>query len=156
MAANPDTAAAKTEDEALSRTELLLEQEKLRLERERLLLEQERLSAARDRLQSQSQISYTASGKLKVTVSTLILVSIISALTGGILGAFSTSMHITRQQRASLQRVMDSLAVSERPETEVLAEDGSTVTNLASEMPAWLKSMKPRESHSGISLVVIQ
>ncbi len=76
-----------TGDEALSRTELQIEQEKLKLERERILLERERLESARQRVQAQEGLHTDQNGRLAVKLSTLILVSIICTLVGGILGA---------------------------------------------------------------------
>ncbi|MBP5321083.1 MAG: hypothetical protein J6334_08845 [Kiritimatiellae bacterium] len=142
------------QDDELSKTEIQLEQEKLRLERERILLEQERLATARERLESQAQMMRsTAGGKPAVSVSTTILISIICTLLGGILGAVSSSLHQNYQKNAKLQQVMDTLATVTPEEMEsatnsVPAEGGA--------VPTWLKTMKPRGAHSGISLVVIQ
>lgn len=148
--AAPDSVAA---DETLSRTELQIEQEKLKLERERILLERERLEAVRDRLAAREGLRTDKDGKLSVTLSTLILVSIICTLTGGILGAFSTSTHLDRRNTARLQEVMQTLAAAS-PESIGVTTNGSP--SAASEMPAWLKAMKPKGAHAGISLVVIQ
>ena len=84
-----------TGDEALSRTELQIEQEKLKLERERILLERERLESVRERVQAQEGLHTDQNGRLAVKLSTLILVSIICTLVGGILGALSTSTRRT-------------------------------------------------------------
>ena len=148
--AAPDPVAA---DETLSRTELQIEQEKLKLERERILLERERLEAVRDRITAQEGLRTDKDGKLSVTLSTLILVSIICTLTGGILGAFSTSTHLDRRNTARLQEVMQTLAAASPESIGITTNGGSSA---ASEMPAWLKAMKPKGAHAGISLVVIQ
>jgi hypothetical protein len=140
-------------DEAPSRTELQIEQEKLKLERERILLERERLEAVRDRLQAQRGLHTDKNGKLSVTLSTLILVSIICTLVGGILGAFSTSTHLDRRNTARLQEVMQTLA-SVSPEPIAVATNEAT--GASSDLPTWLKAMKPKSAHAGISLVVIQ
>ncbi len=140
-------------EEELSRTELQIEQEKLRLERERILLERERLEAARERIKVQEGLHTDKNGKLSVTLSTLILVSIICTLVGGILGAFSTSAHLDRRSTARLQEVMQTLA-SASPES--LGVTTNEAASAASDMPAWLRAMKPRGAHAGISLVVIQ
>ena len=142
-----------TADETLSRTELQIEQEKLKLERERILLERERLEAARDRIKAQENLRTDKNGKLSVTLSTLILVSIICTLTGGILGAFSTSSHLDRRNTARLQEVMQTLAATSSESISITTNENG---NASSEMPGWLKSMKPKGAHSGISLVVIQ
>lgn len=140
-------------EEAMSRTELQIEQEKLRLERERILLERERLEAARERIKVQEGLHTDGNGKLSVTLSTLILVSIICTLVGGILGAFSTSTHLDRRNTARLQEVMQTLA-SASPESVGVATNEAGAAS--ADMPAWLRAMKPRGAHAGISLVVIQ
>ncbi len=144
---------AKTGEETLSRTELQIEQEKLKLERERILLERERLESMRDRVKVQESIHADKNGKLSVTLSTLTLVSIICLLVGGILGAFSTSARLDRRNTARLQEVMQTLATAS-PESVGISTNESTSAN--AEMPSWLKAMKPKGSHTGISLVVIQ
>ncbi len=152
--ANGANEESKTVDETLSRTELQIEQEKLKLERERILLERERLEAMRDRVKMEEGFHTDRTGKLSVPVSTLTLVSIICLLVGGILGAFSTSTHLDRRNAARLQEVMQTLA-SASPETiGVTTNESGTATT--AEMPAWLKAMKPKGAHTGISLVVIQ
>jgi hypothetical protein len=87
-----------------------------------------------------------------VKLSTLVLVSIICTLVGGILGAFSTSTHLDRRNTARLQEVMQTLAASSPATIDVTT---NTTETAASEMPAWLKAMKPKGAHAGISLVVI-
>lgn len=144
----------KAADETLSRTELQIEQEKLKLERERILLERERLESMRDRVKMEEGFHTDKNGKLSVTVSTLTLVSIICLLVGGILGAFSTSTHLDRRNAARLQEVMQTLA-SASPETIGVSTNESGAA-AAAEMPSWLKAMKPKGAHTGISLVVIQ
>ena len=136
-------------DEGLSRIELQIEQEKLKLERERILLEQERLAAMRDRMQSAA-----GNGGQRITLSTLTLVSIICTLVGGILGAFSTSLHLDRRNTVRMQEVMQTLAATSPEALTITAvEDG---TNTVSEMPEWLKNRKPTGKFSGIKLLVIQ
>ena len=141
-----------TGDETLSRTELQIEQEKLKLERERILLERERLEAVRERVQAQKGLHTDQNGRLAVKLSTLVLVSIICTLVGGILGALSTSTHLDRRNTARLQEVMQTLAASSPATIDVTT---NTTETAASEMPAWLKAMKPKGAHAGISLVVI-
>ena len=140
-------------EEALSRTELQIEQEKLKLERERILLERERLESVRDRVKAEQGLRTDKNGKLSVTLSTLTLVSIICLLVGGILGAFSTSTHLDRRNTARLQEVMQTLATASPEAVGVVTNTSGEVTK---EMPAWLKAMKPKGAHAGISLVVIQ
>jgi hypothetical protein len=140
-------------EETLSRFELQIEQEKLKLERERILLERERLESVRDRVKVEERLHTDKNGKLSVTVSTLTLVSIICMLVGGILGAFSTSLHVDRRNAARLQEVMQTLATAS-PESIGVTTNEST--SAAADMPAWLKAMKPKGAHTGISLVVIQ
>jgi len=144
---------ARTGDETLSRTELQIEQEKLKLERERILLERERLEAMRDRVKAEEGFHTDKNGTLSVTLSTLILVSIICTLVGGILGAFSTSAHLDRRNTARLQEVMQTLATTSSETVGISTNEGASAS---SDMPTWLKAMKPRGSHAGISLVVIQ
>ena len=141
------------ENDQLSRAELQIEQEKLRLERERIALEQERLQSARDRIEVQAQAQADSSGRLKVSVSTLVMSSMIAALVGGILGALSTSMHTTFQNKARLRQVMETLATKN---VQTIQTESNRVETASGEMPVWLKTMKPRGAHAGISLVFIQ
>ncbi|MDA3925101.1 MAG: hypothetical protein PF904_10430 [Kiritimatiellae bacterium] len=137
-------------EETLSRTEMMIEQEKLKLERERMLLERERLEAVRDRVNTEKNFRVDGSGKQVVAITSVIFISIICLLTGGILGAFSTSFQINRSRTERVREVMQSLS-SVNPDMTMTNQFANS-TN----MPAWLKAMKPKESHSGISLVVIQ
>ena len=139
------------DSETLSRTELQIEQEKLKLERERILLERERLEATRDRAKMESGLHIGKNGKPSVPFSTMALVSIICLLLGGILGAVSTSVRRDQRSAERLQEVMKTL-------TTVAPEASGTNGHAlaTAEMPAWLKTMKPKGSYSGISLVVIQ
>lgn len=146
-------AEMRAAEETLSRTELQIEQEKLKLERERILLERERLEAMRNRTRAAEGLRTDKYGKLSVTLSTLILVSIICTLVGGILGAFSTSMHLDRQNSARLQEVVQTLASSSPELVEITTNQTAAG---GSEMPPWLKAMKPKVNHSGIALVVIK
>ena len=140
---------APAAEESFSRIELQIEQEKLKLERERILLEQERLAAMRDRMQSAA-----GNGGQRITLSTLTLISIICTLVGGILGAFSTSLHLDRRSTVRMQEVMQTLAATSPEELTVTAvADG---TNTVSEMPEWLRNRKPVGKFSGIKLLVIQ
>lgn len=149
-----ETLETAASDDAMSRTELQIEQEKLKLERERILLERARLENLSDRVSAQKNFLQTdPNGKLSVTLSTLILVSIICLLAGGILGAFSTSAHLDRRNTARLQEVMHTLASVSPDALDAVTNGSHSVTN---ELPAWLKAMKPQGAHAGISLVVIQ
>lgn len=138
-------------EEALSRTELQIEQEKLKLERERILLERERLEAMRDRMKMEAGLHVGKDGKPSVALSSVALVSIICLLVGGILGAFSTSVQRDRRSAARLQEVMQTLSA-------VSPEGVGTNAGAAAsaELPSWLKTMQPKGAHAGISLVVIQ
>lgn len=139
-------------DNRLSQTELQLEQEKIKLERERLALERERLEASRERLEKSHGLTADSSGKLTVPLSTLILVSIIFTLLGGILGALSTSTHLARRNTHRLQEVMQSLAVAS-------VEDEATTNGVDaahSTLPPWLKVMTPQRAYSGVSVLVVQ
>ncbi len=139
-------------DDTLSRTELQIEQEKLKLERERILLERDRLEAMRDRLKIESSLRVDRDGKPSVAISTMALLSIICLLVGGILGAVSMSVQRDRRSTARLQEVMRTLA----SDAAVSAKGTNAVFESSSEMPAWLKAMKPKDAYAGISLVVIQ
>lgn len=141
---NEQTASA---EDALSRTELQIEREKLKLERERILLEHERLDAVRERVAAQG------GGRTSVKLSTLILISIICTLVGGILGALSTSTRLDRRRTERLQEVMQTLAAAS-PEPITVTTNATAKAD--SDMPAWLRDMKPQRTHAGISLVVIQ
>lgn len=146
-----DERIKEPDSEAMSRTELQIEQEKLKLERERILLERERLEATRVRAQMESGLHIGKNGKPSVTVSTLAFVSIICLLAGGILGALSMSVRRDQRSAARLQEVMQTLATVSPGGIETNAEPAAS-----SAMPAWLKTMKPKGAYSGISLVVIQ
>ena len=142
-------------EDALSRIELQFEHEKLKLERERILLERERLEATRERYQAQQRWFTDKNGKLSVTLSNMILVSIICTLIGGVLGSLSTSTHLDRRKKARLQEMMQTLA-NVAPTTEVEGQTNA-VQRVAAEMPTWVQVMKPQGgAHAGISLVVIQ
>jgi len=138
------------EEERLSRTEMMIEQEKLKLERERMLLERERLEAVRERANAEQSFRLDATGKQVVTMTSVIFISIICLLTGGILGAFSTSLQMNHNRAKRVREVMQSL--SGGPSDSSMTNQYASSTN----MPAWLQAMKPKDSHSGISLVVIQ
>lgn len=140
-----------SEEETLSRTEMMIEQEKLKLERERMMLERERLEAVRERADAEKNFRVDGNGKRAVAISSLVFTSIICLLMGGILGAFSTSFHINRSRTERVREVMASLS-SVAPDMTMTNQFAGGSTN----MPAWLRAMKPKESHSGISLVVIQ
>ena len=146
-------ADARAADETLSRTELQIEQEKLKLERERILLERERLEAVRDRVKVESGLHLGKDGRPAVAFSTMAMFSIICLLVGGILGAFSSSVHRDRRSAARLQEVMQTLATAS-PEGMGLLTNETASAN--SGMPTWLKTMKPKGAYSGISLVVVQ
>ncbi len=139
------------EDEALSRTELQIEHEKLKLERERILLERERLEALRERVHMENGLRVGQDGKLAVKLSTLILVSIICLLVGGISGAFSSSVHRDRRSAARLQEVMATFAASSKSDLAT-----NELADTVGKVPDWLKTIKPKGEHAGISLVVIQ
>lgn len=141
-----------SEEETLSRTEMMIEQEKLKLERERMLLERERLEAVRERANMEKNFRVDGSGKQVVTVSSLIFISIICLLTGGIMGAFTSSFHMKRDRAERVREVMASLSSVSPDITMTNQFAGGSSTN----MPAWLQAMKPKQAHSGISLVVIQ
>ncbi|MDD2597778.1 MAG: hypothetical protein PHO37_00940 [Kiritimatiellae bacterium] len=138
------------DEETLSRTEMMIEQEKLKLERERMMLERERLEAMRERAKADKDFQLDMSGKQVVTMTSVIFISIICLLTGGILGAFSTSLQINHSRDRRVREVMQSLSG--------VSADSSLTNQLAAStnMPAWLQAMKPKGAHSGISLVVIQ
>ena len=140
-----------SEEETLSRTEMMIEQEKLKLERERMLLERERLESVRERANAEKDFKVDGNGKQVVTISSMVFISIICLLMGGILGAFSTSFHMNRSRTERVREVMESLS-SVSPDMTMTNQFAGGSTN----MPAWLRTMKPKESHSGISLVVIQ
>lgn len=140
-----------SEEETLSRTELMIEQEKLKLERERMMLERERLEALRERANVEKSFRIDNSGKQVVTITSLVFISIICLLAGGIMGAFTASFQMNRSRSQRVREVMASLS-SVNPAVAVTNQLASSSTN----MPAWLQTMKPKGAHSGISLVVIQ
>ena len=154
----PNRPIPSEEGDRLSGGEIQIEREKLRLEHERILLERDRLDAVRERLESENRHLQGINRKLKVPVSTLAMSSIICLLVGGILGAFSMSVRQDRQNRARLQKVMDTFALG----TETLSgERPSASTNSPSRatgnaLPSWLKTVKPKGEHTGVSLVFIQ
>lgn len=153
-----DARAAETDsglpvaEEALSRTELQIEQEKLKLERERILLERERLEAMRDRVKAESGLRVDRDGRPSVSLSNMALVSIICLLAGGILGALSTSIQRDRRSAARLQEVVQTIA---KVSPTGVSTNGRAAAS-SGEMPAWLRTMQPKEAHAGISLIVIQ
>jgi hypothetical protein len=153
MGAENKTISGLAPEETLSRIELQIEQEKLKLERERMLLERERLESVRARIKVEEGLRTDKNGKLAVSVSTLVMASIICVLVGGILGAFSTSTHLSRRSTARLQEVVQSFAAAS-PDS---AGGGTNASGKAvAELPAWLKAVQPADARAGISLVVIQ
>jgi len=140
-----------SEEETLTRTEMMIEQEKLKLERERMLLERERLEAVRERANIDKNFQIDGNGKQLVSVTSMIFISIICLLMGGILGAFSTSFQMNRSRTERVREVMASLS-SVNPDMTMTNQYAGGATN----MPAWLRTMKPQSAHAGISLVVIQ
>lgn len=142
------------EEDRLSRSELQIEQEKLRLERDRILLEQERLRAVQERLAFQEQSKADERGNVRVSLSTLVLTGLVALLAGGMIGVVSTTIHHRYQNRERLRQVMDTLAVN--PVTETVSPSGVSNRTESAVVPAWLKRVQPKDTHAGISLVIIQ
>ncbi len=142
------------EEETLTRAEIQIEQEKLKLERERMLLERERLEAARERNKIRGALYTDQQGKLRVKLSSVIMISIICSLLGGILGALSTSIHLDRRRNARLHEVMQTLA-SNQTEVEVATNESVNVA-VESKLPTWLQVMSPKKAYTGVSVLVIQ
>jgi hypothetical protein len=141
------TAAAAATEETFTHTELLLEQEKIKLEHERILLEHERLDIARERLGAD------ASGRTAIKLSTVVLLSIICTLIGGILGALSASTQLYHYNTARMQNMVQTLRTTVPDAVAVVTNEIAASEN---ELPGWLKAMKPKGAYSGVSLVVIQ
>lgn len=132
--------------------EMQIEAEKLKLEREKLALERERLETAKERLQAQQRAVHSdATGKLFVPLSTLLFVSFICLLGGGILGAFSASMSAEQREKDRLHDVMQTLASSGAPDADSATNAPGAVTS-----QNWMKMLKPKGAYSGVSLVVIK
>jgi len=142
-----------SDEETLSRTEMMIEQEKLKLERERMLLERERLEAVRERSNAEKDLRIDDKGKKVVSIESVVMVSIICLLLGGIVGAFSTSLRIN-YLRNSKNKLVSELVQSISGISPENGIDNQLVS--VTNMPPWLKTMKPKESHAGISLIVIQ
>jgi hypothetical protein len=77
------TAETDGDESAVTRAELGIEREKIQIERERLALERERLAAERERWKTDDTLRSRAEGR-GIAVSTLVFVSIICALLGGL------------------------------------------------------------------------
>ncbi|MBQ7190678.1 MAG: hypothetical protein IJR99_14815 [Kiritimatiellae bacterium] len=151
--------------------ELKLEAEKLKLERERLAIEQERVQAAQERIQSRMRaITADGKGKLMVNFPTLILVSIICLLLGGILGAFSTTFSANQREKQQLsaerERLSDLVRTLEdsQPQVQVpvqaRAETNRTGAALAHQQPPASNfpavPSKPKGRYDNVSLIVIK
>lgn len=165
------------DDEALSRMEWKIEKEKLKLERERISLERERLEAMRERVKAEADLRIGQDGRMTVRLSSVALCSIICLLVGGIVGAFSMSVQhdqrMAAQERdkaARVQELVQSLgagaAMEESPVALVASpppqpgETNETVTVAAVTPPApkplQVKTVRPKGSDSGISLIIVQ
>ena len=158
----------QTDDEALSRIEWKIEQEKLKLERERIALERERLEAMRERVKAETELRIGQDGRMTMRMSSVALCSIICLLVGGILGAFSMSVRHDRNRTTRLQEVMQSLGAGamveetsvvlappppQPGETNVVAV---TTTPAPTAKPLQVKTVRPKGSDSGISLIIVQ
>ena len=162
----------QTDDEALSQMEWKIEQEKMKLERERIALERERLEAMRERVKAETALD----GRMTMRMSSVALCSIICLLVGGIVGAFSMSMRhdqrVATQERdraARVQELVQSLsgdatvveetAVVLAPTPPQTGETNEAVVAAAPATPSktlQVKTVRPKGSDSGISLIVIQ
>jgi hypothetical protein len=142
-----DTDGKTATEETLTHTELLLAQEKLKLEHERILLERERLDLAREHLGAD------ANGRTAVKLSTVVLLSIIFTLVGGILGALSASTQLFRYNTERMQSMVQTLRTTAPDAAAVVTNE---IAVAESELPGWLKVMKPKGAYSGVSLVLIQ
>ncbi|MBR4170227.1 MAG: hypothetical protein IKR48_01090 [Kiritimatiellae bacterium] len=151
--------------------ELKLESEKLKLERERLAIEKERIQAAQERIQSQMKaIATDGKGKLMVNFPTLILVSIICMLLGGILGAFSTTFSANLREKQQLsaerERLSDLVRTLEdsQPQVHVPVQPlaGTNRTGVAATRQQTSSSespplpSKPKGRYDNVSLIVIK
>lgn len=153
MSGEKQTESAIVIDEKLTRTEIQIEQEKLKLEHERVTLARERLEAERARLDQREMLHTDSHGRLTVSLSNMVLVSIICILAGGILGAITTSTHFNRRSSARLQEVMQTISSVQVAE---ISTESNEVAEASSKLPAWLRVVQPKSSHSGVSLLVIQ
>jgi len=162
--------------EALSQMEWRIEQEKMKLERERIALERERLEAMRERVKAEAELRIGQDGRMTVRMSSVALCSIICLLVGGIVGAFSMSMRhdqrVATQERdraARVQELVQSLsgdatvveetAVVLAPTPPQTGETNEAVVAAAPATPSktlQVKTVRPKGSDSGISLIVIQ
>jgi len=163
----------QTDDEALSQMEWKIEQEKMKLERERIALERERLEAMRERVKAETALD----GRMTMRMSSVALCSIICLLVGGIVGAFSMSVRHDqrtalqeRNKAARVQEIVQSLsgdaAVLETsvvlaptpPQAGVTNEVAvvAAVAPAATSKPLQVKTIRPKGTDSGISLIIVQ
>jgi hypothetical protein len=99
-----------SDDLDVTHTELLLEREKIQIERERLALERDRLAAERERSKVDDLWRERAESGVRVPVSTLVFVSIICLLVGGMTGVFGTAYRQDRRQVARRQEFVQALS----------------------------------------------
>ena len=162
----------QTDDEALSQMEWKLEQEKMKLERERIALERERLEAMRERVKAEAELRIGQDGRMTVRMSSVALCSIICLLVGGIVGAFSMSVRhdqrMATQERnkvAHMQEIVQSLGAGATleetlvviaPQAGEAADEGPITTVVPAPKPLQVKTVRPKGTESGVSLIVIQ
>jgi len=158
----------QADDEALSRMEWKIEQEKLKLERERIALERERLEAMRERVKAETELRIGQDGRMTMRMSSVALCSVICLLVGGILGAFSISVRYDRRNAARLQEVMQSLGAgatleetsvviaASPPQTGEADEEAASAPPVPAAKPLQVRTVRPKGSDSGISLIIVQ
>ena len=166
----------ETDDEALSRMEWKIEQEKMKLERERIALERERLEAMRERVKVETELRIGQDGRMTMRMSSVALCSIICLLVGGIVGAFSMSVRHDqrtaiqeRNKAARVQEIVQSLsgeaAVVEEtavvlaptlPQTGETNEAAVAAAPVAPPKALQVRTVRPKGSDSGISLIIVQ
>jgi hypothetical protein len=131
-----------SDDPNATHTELLLEREKIQIERERLVLERDRLAAERERLKVDALWRERAENGVRVSASTLVFVSIICLLVGGISGVFGTTYRQDRRQTARRQEFVQALS-------------GQTNALSRGNVPLLLQSLRGQGGQSGGILLIL-
>lgn len=131
-----------SEDADVTHTELLLEREKIQIERERLALERDRLAAERERSKADDIWRERAESGLRVPISTLVFMSIICLLVGGMSGILGTSYRQDLKQTARRQEFVQALS-------------GQTNTMTRGNVPLLLQSLRTQSGQSGGILLIL-
>jgi hypothetical protein len=133
--------SSQSDNSDASHTELQLEREKIQIERERLALERDRLAAEREWNKAEHTWRERAEKGVRVSVGTLIFVSIICLLSGGMFGMMGTNYRQEKRQTARRQEYVQALT-------------GKTNENSSARGTLLLQSLQAQGGQGGILLIL--